>query len=522
MNESLRWVGFVASNPSRPGTGGIVKKCDREIMEILEAFDLTGCAHSAAQLAGCDEKTVSRYVQAREMGRDPFVTVERDSIIDPWRAKIEEWVDRSEGKVRADVVHGRLVAMGFGGSERTSRRAVAAAKRARREGRRRTYRPWITEPGMWLQFDWGTGPRIGGASTMLFCAWLAWSRFRVVIPTWDRTLGSLLCCVDSTLRLVGGAPAYVLTDNERTVTIDRIARVPIRHPELVAAGRHYGVTVRTCEPFDPETKGGSENTVKLAKADLVPTEVNLLEGYASFGELEAACEAFCERVNHRVHRETARRPVDMLVEERARLHVVPAEPYAAALGETRTVNDDQTVRFGSVRYSTPAGHAGSEVWCRVHGEQLIITARTGRGLREIARHQLSTPGTPRIVDAHYRDHPGAEAGPRPPRPRPTSAAERAFLGLGEGAHAWLVEAGAHGAQRVRTKMAHAVELATLVGSELVDRALGVAAAAGRFGEGDLSAIVEHLGAGGAQVAAIPIDESHSAQPGTASWEGFGR
>ena len=31
---------------------GSVTKSGREIMEILEAYDLTGCAHSAAQLAG--------------------------------------------------------------------------------------------------------------------------------------------------------------------------------------------------------------------------------------------------------------------------------------------------------------------------------------------------------------------------------------------------------------------------------------------------------------------------------------
>ena len=43
-------------------------KSDREIMEILEAFDSTGCAHSAAQLAGCDPKTVRRYVALREAG----------------------------------------------------------------------------------------------------------------------------------------------------------------------------------------------------------------------------------------------------------------------------------------------------------------------------------------------------------------------------------------------------------------------------------------------------------------------
>jgi hypothetical protein len=60
-----------------------VKKDDREIMEILEAYDLTGCAHSAAELVGVDPKTVRRYVAARDEGRDPYAPVDRDSIIDP-------------------------------------------------------------------------------------------------------------------------------------------------------------------------------------------------------------------------------------------------------------------------------------------------------------------------------------------------------------------------------------------------------------------------------------------------------
>lgn len=335
-----------------------MKKDDRELMEILEAYDLTGCAHSAAQLAGVDAKTVRRYVPAREAGADPFAPVERDSIIDPYRDKIAEWVEESRGRVRADVVHDRLVVMGYEGSDRTTRRAVGAAKRSWRAGNGRAYKPWVPEPGRWLQFDWGTGPVIDGRGTQLFCAWLAWSRFRVVIPVWDKTLGTVLMCLDATLRRLGGAPTYVLTDNERTVTIDRIAGVAVRHPELVRAGRHYGVTVVTCEPADPESKGGSEATVKIAKADLVPTSVNLLPAYGSFAELEAACAAWCERVNARVHRETARRPVEALVDEQQRLHPVPAAPYAAALGELRTVDDDQTVRFGSVRYSTRRDTAG--------------------------------------------------------------------------------------------------------------------------------------------------------------------
>ncbi len=48
--------------------------------------------------------------------------------------------------------------------------------------------------------------------------------------------------------------------------------------------------------------------------------------------------------------------------------------------------------------------------------------------------------------------------------KPRTTEEVAFLALGEGVHRWLVEAAATGAQRVRTKMREAVELAALFGS----------------------------------------------------------
>jgi hypothetical protein len=53
---------------------------------------------------------------------------------------------------------------------------------------------------------------------------------------------------------------------------------------------------------------------RIAKADLVPTDHNQLDAYASFAELEAACAVFCERVYTRGHRITRRAPA--LVDER--------------------------------------------------------------------------------------------------------------------------------------------------------------------------------------------------------------
>ena len=61
----------------------------------------------------------------------------------------------------------------------------------------------------------------------------------MVIPAWDQQLGTLTWCIDQALRAVGGAPTYLLTDNARTVTVDHVAGIAVRHPEMVALGRYY-------------------------------------------------------------------------------------------------------------------------------------------------------------------------------------------------------------------------------------------------------------------------------------------
>jgi transposase len=496
-------------------------KSSEEIMEILEAYDLTSSLRGAAALAGCDHKTVAHYVGLRNARRAPDEQPARPMLIDGFVDKIEEWMDRSEGKIRADVVHDKLMGMGFTGSERTTRRAVATVRRAWWSGHRRVFRPWLPEPGLWLQFDWGDGPRIDGRRTLLFCAWLAWSKFRVVLPTWDRTLPTLLGCLDVTLRRLGGAPTYALTDNEKTVTVEHIARVPVRHPDVVAAGRYYGMTIRTCMPADPQSKGGAEATVRIAKADLVPTEANLRDEYATFAELETACAEFCAEVNDRPHRAIGRRPVEVLAEERGRLHLLPEHPVTVAFGQTRRVCWDSTISVDGVRYSVPYQHVDDRVWVRWAGEELVATVIEPDGPREIARHRRGQRGRPQIRDEHYpADHPGRRAVPGDRTPKASNPAEQAFLDIGDGAKAWLVEAAAAGASRARSKMAEAVAFAKLHGPAVVDQALGTAALAGRFAEADLAAILTHQHGRPAQTP-TRASEAHSLQPGTAGWAGFG-
>jgi hypothetical protein len=499
-----------------------VKKPE-EAMQILEAYDLTGSLRGAAALVGCDHKTVAHWVRVREAAAgEVLVRARRPApvMVDPFAEKVDELVDRSNARIRADKAHGVLVAMGYEGSYRTTRRAVAAAKRRWRARHGRRTRPWIPQPGLWVQWDWGEGPVVAGVRSVLFCAWLAWSRFRVVVPLRDKTMPSVVIGLDRTLRLIDGCPTYALTDNEKTVTVEHVCGIAVRNPTIVEVSRYYGLTIATCEPADPQSKGGSEATVRVAKADLVPTDHNLREQYEDWPALERACEQFMADVNTRPHRATRQPPITLLAQEHAHLHRLPRLPHTLCFGQTRKVDPQSTVSVGDAVYSVPHELIGERVWVRADGEQLVVVhVDELHGPREVARHALTTPGRPRIKDEHYPSRP---AGALERKPRARSEEEREFLAIGEGAERWLKRAAAEGTQRIRRKMAEAVDLAKLHGAQQVADALGTCARYGRFADGDLASVLAHQ----QQATVIPLPkraaEESSLQRSTRSWEAFGR
>ena len=304
------------------------------------------------------------------------MAAERPKCSDGFADKIGEWVERSKGKVRADVVHDRLVAMGYTGSERTTRRVVAVLKALVSPCQTTaSIGPGSPSRVYGSNTTSATGRWSRGCATVLFCAWVAWSRFRVILPLSDRTMGSVVAALDRTFRLIGGASTYVLTDNEKTVTDRHIAGIPVRNETMVATANYYGVTICTCVPYDPESKGGSESTVKIAKADLVPTEANLLDEYASFAELEVACAGAMETFNGRIHAVTRRIPAEALAEELSFLHAIPAEPLH---GRLRRVTPGRVVLDRLVPRRPLLGApplCDTRVWVRQGAGEVIIVGR---------------------------------------------------------------------------------------------------------------------------------------------------
>ncbi len=438
-------------------------------MDILTTYQELGSYRATATLCGTTHKTVRRIV---ERGADPPVERSpRPKVTDPYLELIEQRVKATDGRISAKRLLPLCRAAGYAGSDRSLRRAVAIAKAEHRR-QRRTYRPWVPVPGEHLVFDWGEQDGIH-----LFCAVLAWSRWRFVRFAEAQDQATTLALLAECLELLGGVPGVLLTDRMGCLKGGVTAGVMVPAPGYVAFAAHYGFTPDFCEAADPESKGVVEHLVGYAKSDLLVG----LGPWDTIEEANVAAGTWCAEVNGRVHSETSAVPDERLAAERTLLASLPSARPAIGPVETRTVDALRTIRFRSARYSVPGDFIGAKVEVRLEGPGLVIAHRD----TEIARHRLVAPGESALDDAHY-------GGParRPARAlRPRTPAELAFLSLGPVAEAFLRAAAGAGMTKLSSELGAIVELERAHGREALVATLERALAHRRFRAADIRAIL---------------------------------
>jgi transposase len=437
---------------------------------MLTAYQELGSYRAAAALCGTTHKTVRRAVERRDAPpaaeRSP-----RPRATDPYAALIAARVKATAGRISAKRLLPILRAEGYAGSARTLRRAVHAAKAAWRRGRRE-YRPWQPVIGEHLVIDWGEE-----GALKVFCAVLAWSRWRFVRFAAREDQPTTLRLLAECFETLGGVPAVVLADRMGCLRGGVAANVVIPTPGYLALAAHYGFRPDFCEAADPESKGIVEHLVGYAKSDLAV-------GCGPFPDLasgNAAAAAWCTEVNGRVHTETCAVPAERLVLERQHLRPLPSLRPAIGRVEQRTVDHLRTVRFGSARYSVPGALIGKRVSVIVDAGQLVIRHAGA----EVVRHELVAPGGMSILDEHY-DRPAR----KPTRAvRPRTAAERAFLALGPVAEAYLRAAAAAGVTKLPSELGLIADLERAHGRPALLAALERALAFRRFRAADVRSIL---------------------------------
>lgn len=461
---------MVRPTPRGPGEE-VELKSARECMDIAGAYLATGSYRAAAEICGTTHETVRRVLERRargeEMGRRRPRAKNTDVVADLIARRVRD----TAGRISAKRLLPEARAAGYAGSARNLRRAVARAKAEYRR-KARTYRPWVPAPGQHLAIDWGEE-----GALKIFCAVLAWSRYRFVRFALDQRRETTLRLLAECFEELGGVPAVVLADRMACLKAGVVANVVVPHPDYVRFATHYGFRPDFCEAADPESKGLVEHLVGYVKTDLIVPA----GGFGSLREANEAARAWCAEVNGRVHSETQAVPARRLEAEREVLRPLPSLRPPLRRGVLRKVDRLSTVRIGSARYSVPRRLVGATVEVAAAEGEVVVSHRG----EEVARHPLVAPGECSILDEHYGGPDG-----RPRRAlRPRSEAERAFLALGEVAERFLRAAAAAGTPRLASELRGILELEAGWGREDLLRALVRATAFRRFAAADVRDIL---------------------------------
>ncbi len=464
----------------------------KERMDVIAAYRDVGTYRGAAEICGTTHKTVKRIIEAHELvseGGCPPQRVPRAKNYDEVAELVVTSVRKTAGRISAKRLLPAARAAGYQGSDRNFRRLVARAKSEWRRGQARAggRRPAIWTPGEVLAIDWGEEV-IAGRKVHVFCAVLAWSRFRFVRFAADEQQATTLGMLAECFEVLGGVPKTVLADRMGCLKGGVVANVVVASPDYVRFATHFRFRPDFCHGADPESKGIVENLVGYAKDDLlVPLQLDddpWADGLAGFN---ARAHVWCEEVNSRRHSEIHAIPVERLATEVGLLGELPSlRLVVGPKPTTRTVDKLSCIRFGSARYSVPNRLIGTTVTVLVDERDRVLRVIDPITGELHAEHGLVAPGETSIVDAHY-DRPRPDTPRRAARPR--TPAEREFLALGPVAEQFLTGAAAAGVTKLGTEIAEILTLGAAHGNEALLSALERAVDFGRWRAADVRSIL---------------------------------
>jgi transposase len=385
-------------------------RLDPEARMAIKALAGRGTTRSEiARLLGVTEGAVRHHLRRMAAGAadgrslQPQRAESRAAAIEHWRSQ------QGEGGVNLAALHAWLRREhGYEGSlrsvQRYWRRAYPApAVRARRRVE--------TPAGAQAQVDWAHFPGLllGDEVVDLVALHmvLSWSRREAIV--WSRSRDALAwqSCHTGCFARLGGVPAAVRVDNERTAVV----RGAGAWGTINAAYRRYATVLRfhvdACAPRQPQAKGKVERRVRDQRQAIDPAgrsfaDLAALQAWTDGRLEELARERRCPASGTSVAEAWAR--------EQVLLTPLPGllpEPFDVVV--MRPVGRDGLVCFEGRQYSVPFRLIGETVEVRgVAGAVQLLKA-----CGEVARHPR---GTARrlVIDPQHYDGPNTERVIAPP------------------------------------------------------------------------------------------------------------
>lgn len=383
-----------------------------EFMEIQKLYHDGVSISEIARRFARDRKTVRKYLHQapRAYHRKP-----RGWKVDAYRSYLRErW---EQGVHNSSVLFREVRKRGYGGGYTQVKKVV---RDWREEGQERAFVRFETSPGEQSQMDWGHFGNWAGARLYAFALTLCWSRMRYVEFARRQDSETLLNCLVHAFRYFHGVTATLLTDNMKTVVVERVEGQPQWNPRFLDFAAYYGFVPRVCHPYRPETKGKVESTIRYLRTSFWPGI-----RFESLADLNRQAFEWCEESNRRVHATTREIPVERWPKETL-LSIEGRPDYDTSYVSHRQVTKDCLLSYGGNRYSVPYRYASRTVTVRegldsgairvFHQQDCIAEHRLAQGKGEMvieAAHYGSLPRRDRQLQRAVEPVPVAELIPGP-------------------------------------------------------------------------------------------------------------
>lgn len=438
-----------------------------------------------AELVGCDRHTVARVLA--EPVEPPRRRRVRPGALEPQREALVSWIREEIPTTRMLELARQDPTAPYAGGVSTFYRYVA---RLRAEGAAADSPIIRFEglPGEYVQWDWGEARvPLGGAlvKRVFLAGRLKYSRLSGVRWRTQMDLETLCRAMLEIVEAWGGIPWAWVFDNMKTVTLGREADgQPRWNPAFWRFATEVGFHPELCDPGAAQQKGSVENLVKWVKTNFLPGR-----SFADDEDLTAQSLAWEQEKSVQVSQAHGRRPIDLLVQERAAFGPLRTTAGTYGLYRVATVNRESLVRVDGNQYSVPVGHLGQAVDVRLLRDQVRIS-RDGVGLAEHAR--LSGTGQRHREPAHSLPAPADR-----PRARRVLDRERLCAVGPEGA-AYVTTLSQRRRRVLAEELAACTQLEAQLGAEGLRRAAAACVARGTCGAESLT-----LFAGAEPVLALP-------------------
>jgi transposase len=292
--------------------------------------------------------------------RQPFKAASYGEAIDHYLEIVGD-----DGPINLADLHDWLVAEhDYRGSLRSLQRYF---RRHYPKPRVRARRRVETPPGAQAQVDWAVWPevRIGGRVVRAYEFVMRLGHSRMTARVWAPRKDQLSwhSVHNDAFRFLGGVPATVRVDNEKTAMSRGAGPWGERNPSYLAYAHAAHFHIDACLPRHPQAKGKVERGTRDDRA----WARTVLDGdFDDWTHLQSVTDARCEQEAHRrICPATGTTVFQAWQAERAYLQPLPLLPEPFDLVRTATVAHDCTVGFENRRYSVPFALLGQRV--EVHG-----------------------------------------------------------------------------------------------------------------------------------------------------------